>query len=304
MSQKNIITFSSKGFGRTQTEILRSLSEKLNEIEKLRPDLVCFPEELLISGGDSDNPDWVKNNSLALEMCQSAAKRLSTHIEICLEEPAESYPGKRYNTSYLIGRDGDILAKYRKRHITFRAIAHDGLPGERIIVVDTDIGRIGLSTCFDIGWRADWQALEDAGAQIVIWNSAYHGGKLLNAYAAVHMYYIVTSVWNSQSRVIDPFGNDIASSSSWDAFASARFDPRAEIFHFDHHENALPELRAEYGDKISFRVEPLGNMFELTVDDSLSIDEIKTKHRLVNYRDYHKNSTEDNLAILREYPEK
>ena len=186
MSQKNIITFSSKGFGRTQTEILRSLSEKLNEIEKLRPDLVCFPEELLISGGDSDNPDWMKNNSLALELCRNAAKRLSTHIEICLEEPAESYPGKRHNTSYLIGRDGDILAKYRKRHITFRAIAHDGLPGERIVIVDTDIGRIGLSTCFDIGWRADWQALEDAGAQIVIWNSAYHGGKLLNAYAAVH----------------------------------------------------------------------------------------------------------------------
>ena len=301
--KSNIITFSSRGFGRTQSEILASLGKKFEEISKLRPDLVCFPEEILISGGDSSNPNWERNNSLALELCRTQAKKLRANVEVCLEEPSEAYPGKRYNTSYLIDRDGSILAKYRKRHITFRAISHDGLPGESIVVADTDIGRIGLSTCFDIGWRGDWQALEDAGARIVVWNSAYHGGKLLNAYAAVHMYYIVTSVWNAPSRIIDPFGNDIAESSGWDAFASEEVDARAEIFHFDHHEDMLPKLRAEYGDRVSFRVEPLGNMFELSVDDPLTLEEVKERFGLVNYRDYHKQSTIDNAKLLAEYPE-
>lgn len=156
MSKKaNIISFSSRGFGRTQSEILASLGRKFDEISKLRPDLVCFPEEVLISGGDSANPDWERNNSLALELCRTRARKLCTNVEVCLEEPSEAYPGRRYNTSYLIDRDGSVLAKYRKRHITFRAIAGDGIPGERIVTADTDIGRIGLSTCFDIGWRGD-----------------------------------------------------------------------------------------------------------------------------------------------------
>lgn len=118
------------------------------------------------------------------------------------------------------------------------------------------------------------------------------------------MYYIVTSVWNAPSRIIDPFGNDIAGSSGWDAFASAEIDPRAEIFHFDHHEGMLQKLRAEYGDRVSFRVEPLGNMFELSVDDPLTLDEVKEKFGLVNYHDYHKRSTDDNAKLLSEYPER
>lgn len=299
----NIITFSARGFGRTQEEIIESIRAKFGEISQLRPDLVCFPEEVLISGGDGKNPDWIKNNRTALEICLTEAKRIGTNVEICLEEPSEAYPGKRYNTSYLIDRSGSILGKYRKRHITFRAFGNDGIPGERIVTVDTDIGRIGLSTCFDIGWREDWQLLEEAGAELVIWNSAYHGGNLLNAYAAVHMYYIVSSVWNQPSRIIDPFGNELAASSDWDAFASAKIDLGAEIFHFDHHEKMLPKLRAELGDRVSFRVEPRGNMFELSLDDSLSMEEIKAEYGLVNYRDYHKGSTADNQAALREYPE-
>ena len=82
-----------------------------------------------------------------------------------------------------------------------------------------------------------------------------------------------------------------------------KVDARAEIFHFDHHEDMLPKLRAEYGDRVSFRVEPLGNMFELSVDDPLTLEEVKERFGLVNYRDYHKQSTIDNAKLLAEYPE-
>lgn len=302
--KSRIITFSSRGLGRGQEEILDGLERRLDGISKLRPDLVCFPEEVLLSGGDRNNPRWQENNAKALGLFLSSARELNTNIAVGLEEPSGDYPGKRYNTGYLIDRGGNIIGRYRKRHITFRAVG-DGLPGERLAVADTDIGRIGLSVCFDIGWRDDWQRLAEMGARLVVWPSAYHGGNLLNAYAAVHCYNIVSSVWNAQSRVIDVFGNTIAESSDWDSLAIAEIDLGAEIFHFDRQENKIAELRAELGDRVSFRIEPRGNMFELSINDpALTMSGIKERFGLMSYRDYHLESEKVNDELRRQYPER
>lgn len=303
-ARANILSWSAKNFGRTQEEILRTLEAKLREAASLSPDLICFPEEVLISSGDKQNPRWAENNAAALSLLRDGAARLRTNIVCCLEEPSETYPGKRYNTAYVIGRSGEVLGKYRKRHITFRAIGRDGLPGERIVTVDTDIGRIGLMICFDVGWREDWRMLEEAGARLVVWPSAYNGGFLLNAYAAVHMYYIVTSVWNYSSRIINAFGETVAESSHWDTLAMASVNLGGEIFHFDHHERVIPLIREKYGSRVSLRVKPGDNIFELaSEDDGLSLEELKREFGLTNYREYHAACGEDNRKILTEYPE-
>jgi len=73
----NIVSFSSVGLGRTQKEILLGLEKRLNEIRYCKPDLVCFPEEILISGGDHSD-DWEANNAAALTLCREYAKKLHT----------------------------------------------------------------------------------------------------------------------------------------------------------------------------------------------------------------------------------
>lgn len=301
----NIYSFSAMGLGRTQEDILVGLETKLKELRGCTPDLVCFPEEVLVTGGDKNNPRWAENNQAALELMQRYAVELHTNIIIGLEEPAPAYPGKRYNTAFVIDRSGTILERYRKRYITFRQLGTESLPGGRVVTVDTDIGRIGLMVCFDVGWRDGWRELAEMGAQIVVWPSAYNGGNLLNAYAAVHMYYVVSSVWNIESRIIDPFGNTIAESTRWDPCVHSEIYPGAPIIHFDHHERKLPELRAEYGERIHLRVEGKGNMFELGInDDTLQIDEICKKHNLMTYQEYHDKSAADNAYWLAQCPEK
>lgn len=305
MSYAKIITFSSRGMGRSQEEILISLERKLEEFRAIKADLLCFPEEVLLSAGDGNNPNWERNNLAALELMQRYAAELRTNIVTNLEEPSEEYPGKSYNTSFVINREGEIIGKYRKKWITFRAIGGHGLPGGRVVTADTDIGRIGLMTCFDIGWRGDWQTLSDMGAELVVWPSAYHGGNLLNAYAAVHMYYVVSSVWNAECRIIDPFGNDIAESTIWDPCAIGEVYPGSEIFHFDHHTTLIPQLRREYGERIHLRIDGRGNMFELASrDPELKVSDIKAKFGMSNYREYHAVSTADNIEYLGRYPEK
>ncbi len=299
-----VISFSGINMGRTQEEILVSLEKRLNEARGMSPDLICFPEEVLIMGGDKENPNWVENNGKALELMRKYAVELHTNIVVNLEEAVPEYPEKSYNTAYVIDRQGEILGKYRKRHITFRAIADRGLAGERVVTVDTDIGRIGLSICFDLGWREDWAELERQGAELVVWPSAYHGGNLINAYAAIHMYYIVTSVWNKECRIVSPLGDTIAESTQWDGCVCAEIYPGAPIYHFDHHERKIPELRAIYGDKLFFRVEGKGNIFEMAIlDPSIDQDEFERKHSMQTYRAYHEQYTRENEEMLVRYPD-
>ncbi|MBQ3864397.1 MAG: carbon-nitrogen hydrolase family protein [Clostridia bacterium] len=302
--QAKVFSFSAYHLGNTQEEILKSIQTHLEEIRHSHPDLVCIPEEVLISTGDSNNPNWIENNRQLTEMCRQFAREVGTYFVVNPEVPAEGHPGMRYNTAYVIDRSGTIIGQYRKRHITFRAIAKSGLPGERFAVIDTDIGRIGLMICFDVGWRDDWKKLADMGADMIVWPSAYHGGNLLNAYAALHMYYVVTSVWDAPSRIIDPFGRTIAQSSPNEPFVSSVIDPGAPIYHLDWHEQIVPQLRAVYGDRLSIRLDDEAHVFQLASrDPALDVQDLETQYGLTTYRAYHERYTRENDSLRSIYPE-
>ena len=64
----------------------------------------------------------------------------------------------RYATSVLIDRDGELVATYRKIHLfdvdlpgqpPFRESATFA-PGDQLVTHETDVGRIGLSICYDL----------------------------------------------------------------------------------------------------------------------------------------------------------
>lgn len=56
---------------------------------------------------------------------------------------------------------------------------------------DTDFGRIGILTCFDINFPELWHEADLLDVDVVFWPSAYGGGRLLSAYAALYNYYVV-----------------------------------------------------------------------------------------------------------------
>jgi hypothetical protein len=57
--------------------------------------------------------------------------------------------------------------------------------------------------------------MKQNGAEIVAWISAYEGGYPLNAFAAVNQYYVVSSVREFQSKIIDITGEELETSSRW-----------------------------------------------------------------------------------------
>lgn len=288
-----ILTFSGRGLGRTQPEILHAIAEKLSDCAALHPDLICFPEEVLICGGDNGNPDWAAHNASALAMFRVQAARLHANIVCGLEEPAE-LPGKRYNTAYFIDRTGAVIGRYRKRHLTYRA-ASFGLPGSDLVVVDSDIGRVGLMICFDLGWKADWAALADLGADLVVWPSAYDGGFGLNALASVHQYYIVSSTWPSGSQIINRFGTTVARGCEWESFAMADVDLRGRIYHIDRQREKIDRIRAALGDRVTVTVQPGDNLFEVASSaPDWPPDRIESEFGLMTCADYYREATELN----------
>lgn len=87
-----------------------------------------------------------------------------------------------YNTSLIFGPDGQLLGRHRKVHlfdvdvpggITFRE--SDTLTaGDRLTVVDTPAGRIGVAICFDIRFAEMFRAMAVQGAQLICIPAAFN----------------------------------------------------------------------------------------------------------------------------------
>ena len=86
-----------------------------------------------------------------------------------------------HNRSFLLDQQGEIRARYDKLHM-FDIELQNGeayresdaiAPGERAVVVDTPLGRLGLSVCYDLRFGALYRALAHGGAQIITIPAAF-----------------------------------------------------------------------------------------------------------------------------------
>jgi len=89
--------------------------------------------------------------------------------------------GRFANRSFLISPKGDIVARYDKIHMfdvqvteteTFRESA-GYRPGDRAVIADAGIGRIGMTICYDMRFPQLYRALAQAGAQILTVPAAF-----------------------------------------------------------------------------------------------------------------------------------
>lgn len=89
--------------------------------------------------------------------------------------------GRFLNRSFLISPDGEIKARYDKIHMfdvalgggeSYRESAQFQ-PGNRAVLEDTEIGKIGLTICYDLRFPHLHRTLAQAGAQIITVPAAF-----------------------------------------------------------------------------------------------------------------------------------
>lgn len=117
--------------------------------------------------------------------------------------------GCRYNRAILFDRKGEIIAEYDKTHLTIMEYEMGIVPGDNIVTVDTDIGRIGFVICWDIWFPGLLELYYKAGADILI--NPTRGDGRPQAYAATYTSgtYLVSSAYKEMNRIQDKRGKVI-----------------------------------------------------------------------------------------------
>ena len=138
-----------------------------------KSDFVLFPEFF-------NTPLLADLNHLAEHEAMRELAKKSEEIKNKISEYAISYnvniiagsmpteeDGKLYNTSYLLHRDGNI-SEYRKIHITPNEVKYYGMTGgDKIEVIETDCGPIGIVICYDVEFPELPRILAEQGMKIL-----------------------------------------------------------------------------------------------------------------------------------------
>ena len=169
------------------------------------------------------------------ETMSALAARLQINLLAGSIAEKAANPQRAYNTSLLFGPDGQLLARYRKRHL-FDVTLPGGLviqesrhiiPGSESVVTKSSVGFLGQATCYDLRFPEMFRELVDANAQILFLPSAFtrdtgrdHWEILLRARAIENQVFIVAPnqcgqhtselISYGNSMIVDPWGKVLA----------------------------------------------------------------------------------------------
>ena len=249
-------------------------------------DLACLPEGFLAAGLPGARLRAVAEPIPGPAFDAVAACARQYHMNVVAGFYAE-IAGRLHNLAAVIDRTGALVGTYSKNHPTEGEIAGGVTPGDAAPVFATDVGRLGVGICFDVNWPGFWADLAAQGADLVCWISAYEGGFPLQAYAWLHRYPIVTSVWPYHARVIDKTGRVLATTSRWGRIAVCDLDLDKRLFHTDGQADRILPIQARYGAQVRVETFTEEHLFTLeTLDPALTPDAVIAEFGLVEYDDY------------------
>lgn len=144
-------------------------------------------------------------------------------------------PLRGYNTALLFDNRGQLILNYRKIHLfeinhpeQTRLCEPDFiLPGDRLAAVHTELGMLGLATCFDLRFPELFRALADRNVELVLFPSAFtrftgaaHWHTLVRARAIENQCFFIAANQVGQhnpslrsyghSLIVDAWGNLLA----------------------------------------------------------------------------------------------
>lgn len=241
MTKANILTVQINSVAGQKQVNLEKVKKLIVENAHLNPDLIIMPE--FFNTGVDDNAF----KKLAEEECSS--ETISFFSELAVKYNTNIHTGtiieregdKLYNTSFFIDRKGKVLGKYRKIHLFDYFGGNESeciTPGKDLVVLDSDIGKIGMSICFDIRFPLHFNKLMKRGAEIFVCPSAWAMAWLFEwqlcnqSLALDNVAYFVSSCLCGESSyehagnsmIVDPNGKIIAKAGVNEGVAFAQID--------------------------------------------------------------------------------
>ena len=176
-----------------------------------------------------------------LSTFRELAKELKVHLHTgsFVEEDGGTY----YNSSYLLSPTGKILANYRKVHLFgFNSRETQILTrGQEVVVAETELGPLGLATCYDLRFPELFRRMTEKGAEVFLVCSAWpyprleHWIMLNRVRALENQCFLISSnsagmnkgsQFVGHSMVVDPWGIILASGGDEEVIVRSEIDRR------------------------------------------------------------------------------
>lgn len=115
-------------------------------------------------------------------------------------------------------------------------------PGDRVVVIDSPVGRLGISVCYDLRFPELYRAMVDRGVEVVALPSAFtaitgnaHWETLVRARAIENLCYVIAAAQGGfhiasrqtygHSMIVDPWGTKLALRERGNGCVLASIDP-------------------------------------------------------------------------------
>jgi predicted amidohydrolase len=168
--------------------------------------------------------------------------------------PDDRPDGKVTACSLLVDEHGETAARYDKLHLFDVDVADsrgryresdDYAHGNNVVVVDTPVGKLGLTVCYDLRFPELYTALREAGAELITAPSAFtavtgaaHWEILLRARAIETQCYLLAAAQGGvhpgpretfgHAAIIDPWGRVLAEQAQGEAVLLADRDSQEQ----------------------------------------------------------------------------
>lgn len=248
-----VATISGDAIGaREPQQKVQAMLGRMQSVAASKPDLICLPE-LFAQIQITDNSENVKRTADRsqkdiVEPIAAFAREHSCNI-VCPVYVVDK--DKIYNSALVIDRTGKIIGRYDKIHTTANEMSLGVSPGAADQkLIETDIGRLGIQICYDIEWQDGWENLRKQGAEIIVWPSAFGGGKMVMAKAWENRCTVISSTGSGLSRICDCTGEVSAITSRWNYTALAKVNLERAFLHTWPSVHKFPAIESKYGRKI------------------------------------------------------
>jgi len=216
----------------TPQKNLKLWCEQIDVTGKLGLDIVCLGEAILAVG----TPATLKDRAHPIpgpisEVLAEAAKRNKIWVVAGLTELDGDVV---YNTAVLLDRSGEIAGKYRKVHLPREEWKKGIRPGHEYPVFETEFGKVAIQICYDWFFPEAAEIFALKGAEIIFaptWGNTLpdeegkvDGESTFRVRARDNGVYMVPSVYDGNSMVIDPMGRILVSNKGKEGIFWAEID--------------------------------------------------------------------------------
>lgn len=218
-------------------------------------DLVILPEIWNVGYFNFDryesDAEPITGETIGLIRDLAAELDIAIHAGSIVERDGDNL----YNTSVFVDRQGNIRDTYRKMHLFGYESAENDLltSGDNIVCFDTEFGRVGMATCYDLRFPGLFRAISDQNVDLLLIASAWplarleHWLMLTRVRAFEHQVFLAAAnlvgtncgtQLGGNSCIVDPWGTILANAGERERTVHATIDHND----LDHARDEFPVL--------------------------------------------------------------